>query len=299
MISLSIVICTYDRVDILYDCIASIYKSIGDRYQDQCEVIIVNNHPDSQESLLEVLSPFVSLKIITESSPGLSMARNAGIRQAKNPWIAFIDDDALVPEDYISRAMDIIEYESYDCFGGHIKSWWKYPRPRWLDDSFGSKPALRTQRDILQNEEYNWGSNIVIKKAALDDIGGFPTHIGMKGKKIGYAAENIVQDQLRAKGYTIGYDPKLSIDHLVLPAKLKLSWHIRSAYATARDGREVFPDDYTLLGYLKTIRRIIAAPVKGLFKLTKTGYFWENWVLESLKPWAQLVGKMRSNLMRM
>ena len=294
MTSLTLLICTYNRVEILSDCLKSVVDGISKGGFDQVEVLVVNNHKSSLSQVTEVINSFNwPINIIQEDTVGLSNARNTGIAQAKGSWIGFVDDDALISTSYLTTALDIIREDSYDCFGGHINSWWKYPRPRWLSPNFGSKPFLREKRESLSSKEYNWGSNIFIKKSALNDIGGFPAYIGMKGNKIGYAAENIVQDQLRAQGFLIGYDPKLSIYHLVLPAKLKLSWHIRSAYATARDGREVFPDDYTLSGYLKTVRRIIAAPVKGLFKLTQTGYHWENWVLDTVTPWAQLVGKVR------
>ena len=295
MTSLTLLICTYNRVELLADCLKSVVESISKGGLDQVEVLIVNNHESSLSQVTEVINLLNwPISIIQEDIAGLSHARNTGIAHVKDAWIGFVDDDALISPSYLTTALDIIRENKYDCFGGHIKSWWKYPRPRWLSPDFGSKPILRAKRDSINSEEYNWGSNIFIKKAALNDIGGFPTYIGMKGNKIGYAAENIVQDQLRARGYLIGYDPKLSINHLVLPAKLKLLWHIRSAYATARDGREVFPDDYTLSGFLKTTKRIIAAPFKGLFSLTQTEYYWENWVLDAVIPWAQLIGKINT-----
>ena len=74
------------------------------------------------------------------------------------------------------------------------------------------------------------------------------------------------------------------IANLALPTNLILLEHVRSAYATARDRRKVFPADYTIKGYLKTVRRMIAAPMKSLFKLTQKGYYWENWVLDSVTP---------------
>ena len=296
MIKLSLIICTYDRVELLKDCISSILRSISTVESNTCEVIVVSNHVGSHDQLVNELTPFEEVRIVYESTPGLSMARNTGILKANGLWIGFLDDDAIIPEAFIGRALGVIDNQPFDCFGGGIDSWWKYPKPRWMSDTYGSKPPLRDDVGGLNVDQYNWGSNIFIRSEAINQIGGFPTYIGMKGKHIGYAAENIVQDNLRDHGFQIGYDPQLSIQHLVGQQKLSLSWQIKAAYATARDGYSIFPDDYTFQGISKTIRRIIAAPIKGLFRLTEPEYFWENWLLDTCSPWAQLFGKVRAHL---
>ncbi len=289
---LSILVCTYNRLDILGDCLRSIQKQ--DYEERKVEVIVVNNYPSDNQRIEVLLKEFPSFRLIYQPSPGLSKARNIGIANSLGRWIGFIDDDAILPAGFIEKALEIIEEDKFDCFGGGIASWWRYGRPRWLSEDYGSKPKILTHRGQLINQQFNWGSNIFIRKVALDDVGGFPENIGMKGNKIGYAAENLVQIKLRAKGYILGFDPTLEVDHLVNKHKLRLKWHIKSAYATARDGRDVYPIDYTLSGYCKTLRRLIAAPIKGIFQLASTNYYWENWILDTCIPWAQLLGKLRS-----
>ena len=292
MIKLSLIICTYDRVELLKSCISSIFQALESISAGLCEVIVVNNHPDSHTALLSALAQYKDVKIIIEPTAGLSVARNTGIKHATGHWLGFLDDDAIVPQGFVGRAIEVIDHHEFDCFGGGIESWWKYPKPRWMSATYGSKPPLRTDVGSLKPNEYNWGSNILIKSDALASIGGFPNYIGMKGKHIGYAAENIVQDKMRASGYLIGYDPNLSILHLVGQAKLSLSWQIRAAYATARDGYTTYPQDYNAKGLIKTCRRIVAAPFKSLVLLGQSEYYWENWVLDTVIPWAQLLGKL-------
>jgi len=163
------------------------------------------------------------------------------------------------------------------------------------DEEYGSKPQLKNHAGII-NEGYNWGSNIIIKRSALVHVGGFPAYIGMKGHHLGYAAENIVQMKLRDKGYSIGYDPDLYIEHVVMAPKLKLSWHLKSAYATGRDGRTVFPDQYSAIGMIRSFKNCFSRPVKALwYLLIKKDYYWENAFLESAKPWYLFGGKVFSN----
>ena len=144
-------------------------------------------------------------------------------------------------------------------------------------------------------QKHNWGSNIIIRKSSLLAIGNFPTEIGMRGDKLGYAAENIVQDRLRQDGYSIGYDPDLHVDHVVMSQKLKLKWHLKSTYATGRDGKTVYPDQYGIVGMALSFKNCISRPLKSIiFFLTKKEYYWEQVYLESVKPYYLLAGKVRS-----
>jgi len=293
-VSLDVVVCTYQREDILVECVEKLLSQHTDDTQITYRVIIVNNAPEafSHETLL--LEKYNRIDIIHEKKPGLSIARNKGIAFANGDWIAFLDDDALVPDDYIQKISSIIHEESWQCFGGHITSWWKYGRPAWLAEDFGSKPFISDHR-ISLSQKYNWGSNIIIKRSCLEEIGLFPTDIGMKGKTLGYAAENIVQDKLRALEYTIGYDPDLTIEHLVLPQKLKLRWHISSAYATGRDGKQVYQDQYGLGGFLKSFKNCISRPIKALgYWVANPSTHPKTILLKVVQPYALLAGKLVS-----
>ena len=291
-VDLAIVICTYNREDLLLDCIDSFAKQ--EQVLNNWIIIVVNNYDKAFSSKTTQFLRSNNCTTIHEPLPGLSKARNAGFKESKAAWLGFVDDDAKVPSNFISKAFANIEQGTFDCFGGAIISWWKYGRPRWLNDSFGSKPKLSKTRITLE-EGYNWGSNFFIKRNALLKIGGFPERIGMQGDHIGYAAENIVQIALRENDYVIGYDPNLILQHVVMPHKLKLSWHVKAAYAEGRDAHEVFPDQYRTKGILTSIKKCIIQPIKGLYKLfTQKNFYWENFMLSSFVPFANLAGKFRS-----
>ncbi len=290
---LDIVICTYQREELLLDCISAL--DIQSIYPHDWGVVVVNNASATLSSkTLDTLSQHDYITVVNETSAGLSNARNCGIANSKARWLAFLDDDAKAPVDYIDQIFKIIKEESWDCFGGHIRSWWRYGKPRWLSDDYGSKPFLSKDR-INLTQKHNWGSNIIIRKSSLDAIGHFPTEIGMRGYKLGYAAENIVQDRIREKGLSIGYDPNLYIDHVVMAHKLKLQWHLKSAYATGRDGKKVYPDQYGLKGMLLSFKNCISRPLKSLmFLVTHKEFYWEQAYLESVKPYYLMAGKIRS-----
>lgn len=268
--------------------------------QSDCELIIVDNSASDEHhnDLVEILSEYISrIRIIREDKVGLSYARNTGLRNAQGDWVALVDDDALLGSGYTDRALATIHGGAYDCFGGHIESWWRYGRPRWLADDYGSKPLMGSTMRRLEQDEYVWGSNILINRAAVLEVGGFPEGVGMSGDQIGYSAENIIQDKLRSADKVIGYDPDLVVQHLVNKPKLRLSWHLKSAYATGRDGRTVFAGQYGMSGMLRSLKTALIAPIKSLVKwITQSDYYWENFILDTLKPAALLIGKIRSIL---
>ena len=116
MIKLSLIICTYDRVELLKSCISSIFQALESISAGLCEVIVVNNHPDSHTALLSALAQYKDVKIIIEPTAGLSVARNTGIKHATGHWLGFLDDDAIVPQNFIGRAIQIIDLHDFDCF---------------------------------------------------------------------------------------------------------------------------------------------------------------------------------------
>lgn len=291
--TLAIVICTYNRNELLEQCLDSLL--LQNSVDKAWSVIVVNNHPTPlPQNICYMIDQFQDGQKMDVLQAGLSIARNAAINRTDSQWLAFLDDDARVPDDYIAKVFSIIKEADFDCFGGGIRSWWYYGRPKWLDENYGSKPDLRSSKGLI-NEGYNWGSNIVIKKSALVNVDGFPEYIGMKGDHIGYSAENIVQINLRKQGYRIGYDPDLYINHVVAKPKLKLAWHISAAYATGRDGKSVFPEQYGIIGMLKSAKQCVTRPVKGFYKwITNRNYPFQKLYLDFLIPLALLLGKGRS-----
>ena len=263
-------------------------------------ILIVNNHPDPvlRENIASLCHEVSHCTVIQEASPGLSRARNTGYGQANTVWIGYIDDDCIVPEDFVEKALSIIDQDRFDCFGGHIASWWLYDRPKWLPRDFGSKPKLTIDISTIE-EGYNWGGNMFFKKSALAVVNGFDEDVGMNAGKIGYSAENRVQQRLRQSGFTIGYDPNLEVQHLVGKHKLNPKWHLKAAFAEGRDARNVFPEQYTFSYLAKEGLRIPITWFRSLVSFySRRDYYWQNLYIDCCKPFYRLSGKLSSFLMR-
>lgn len=295
-LTLSVVICTYNRPDFVAGCIRSIQNQKENNLD--FEILIVNNSRDREthKQLAKLVNQCKECSLHLELNPGLSIARNYGYKVSKGKWVFFIDDDAFIHEELFLRAKKYFNSTEYAAFGGQILSHWEQSCPKWLSPSFGSKPLLSNEA-ITLDTGYLWGSNLFVRRSLLETVNGFKPAIGMKGTKPGYGAENALQDDLRRAGQTILYDPGLIVYHHVLPEKYTIWWHIRYAYFQERDGAAFFQENYTLKAFLRIFKRILVNPPIGFYKLAMTrSYYIENLLLDVFTPWSRLLGKLRAIL---
>lgn len=108
----SVVIPTYNRARTIGKAIDSV---LAQSFQD-LEVIVVDD--GSQDDTSEVLSRFGSrIRLIRQENCGVSAARNAGIREARGKWIAFLDSDDEWRPEKLARQMDCLKkYSTKVCF---------------------------------------------------------------------------------------------------------------------------------------------------------------------------------------
>ncbi|HVL69024.1 MAG TPA: glycosyltransferase [Vicinamibacterales bacterium] len=100
--TVSIVVPTCDRPEDLRRCLESL---IAQRTRHQVEVIVVDNRPSSGTAR-SVAADFPSVRLVEERRPGLSFARNAGIRHATGEIIVATDDDVVAPATWIEKLVE-------------------------------------------------------------------------------------------------------------------------------------------------------------------------------------------------
>ncbi|MCC2098066.1 MAG: glycosyltransferase family 2 protein [Hyphomicrobiales bacterium] len=91
------------------------------------EIIVVDNSQDANaRPLVEELaiSPSAHHPIvyISEPQPGISTARNAGVRAAKGQWIAFLDDDEEAEQDWAAELVRIARTSGADAVFGPVNA---------------------------------------------------------------------------------------------------------------------------------------------------------------------------------
>lgn len=117
-LSISVVIVTRNRAELLKDTLASITRQ--SRQPD--EVIVVDN--DSKDNTKEAALNFsdrLNIKYIYEPTRGIPHARNAGIRNATGDIIASIDDDCVADENWLKYIeIPFIKDPNLGVVGGEV-----------------------------------------------------------------------------------------------------------------------------------------------------------------------------------
>ncbi|MEM9830574.1 MAG: glycosyltransferase family 2 protein [Bacteroidota bacterium] len=292
---ITIIICTYNRANILSDCLQSLVEQTCD--PSLFEVLIVDNNSTDETPQIarQYTEQYTHFQLVKEELQGLSHARNQGYQEANTPWVSYVDDDAKAYPNYAERAIWTIQNFDFDCFGGTYYAWHKYGKPSWLPDNYGTKSLIQEEVGIME-KGFASGGVIVFKKSVLEALGGFPTHLGMTGNKISYGEEIYLQTQMRSQGYILGFDPELKIDHLVAKYKLKLWWHVKSSFRKGETSWETFEHSVknkklTYIGKkaLYTLRDNIKSHTP---RLTKTSYSWQHWVMDVINPLAKELGRL-------
>jgi len=97
---ISIVVCTYNRKNLLKECLTSIY--LQDYPKSRFEIIVVDGgSTDGTKELCR--EEFPSVRLVIESKGELAHARNRGAELASGSIVAFTDDDCIVDKDWVKN----------------------------------------------------------------------------------------------------------------------------------------------------------------------------------------------------
>jgi GT2 family glycosyltransferase len=215
---ISLVICTRDRPETLRTCLQSLAK----QRSSPGEVIVVDN------SALASAKPICALVsgviYVHEPRPGLSRARNAGVRAATGQIIAFTDDDVEPHPGWLAEVARAFERHAVDCVTGLIL-------PANLDTvaqrsfqfamgGFGSNvvPVMFDGRffaETLPHGAHVWrigaGANMAFQRSAFERAGLFDERLGAGAS--GCSEDSEFWYRLLALGGSCLYEPRAVVSH--------------------------------------------------------------------------------------
>lgn len=191
--TLTVVICTRNRPDSIRATLDSI---LACRYPtERWDVVVVDNASEADASVglvaSEIDSP-VPVKVVHEPVPGLSNARNCGLRQAEGEIVVFADDDVEVDRDWPAvLAMPFrLDRRVGATSGMTLPGILETPVQRWTEGFGGrSKPiaALRFDLDDPPADrplfpftvgDLGAGRNMAFRRDLLVALGGFDPALG-------------------------------------------------------------------------------------------------------------------------
>lgn len=302
---ISIVICTYNREDSLAETLESLRsQTVPSR---DFEILVVdNNSPDGTRSVVERFAASgLPVEHRLEPSQGLNFARNAGLRAAAADWVMYLDDDVRAHPDLVERAFETIDTQDFDCFGGFCLPWFKFGRPRWLHERYVINQIDPDIGTGILCDGFAMGALVCFRKAVLEELGGFAVEharfVGMNKDKIAYGDETMLQVRMRERGFLVGFEPRMKVDHLVQRNRLAATWFLKVRFAKGRDSWDTFGVEPTPIRLLKRAVSVVAAPLASLPGnlrrfVTEREYRPTNLLLDTLLPVARYLGEIHGGL---
>lgn len=292
--TISIIICTRNRGDILRHCLQSIVDN-GDA-PIPYEVVVVDNGSidDTPQVVREFEDIIQPLKYIHEAEVGLSQARNRGAREASSDWLFYLDDDAKLRHLTLGEFCKMVVDHPYKLFSGIFKPWYQTKPPKWMKDRLVSY-ILKGKEGIRSiGEDYVSGGVMGVEKQTLQDLGMFNIHLGMTGDIMGYGEETDLQFRAERRGLAVGINTDLVIDHLVGAHKYKADWHIRSVKSKAKSAFYIDPQNKRF-NWLSIVSGMLERGTKNVIRSTfklvvDKDYFMTNWYIDNLSPLAGYLG---------
>jgi glycosyltransferase involved in cell wall biosynthesis len=117
---ISVVICTYNpRESYLNRTLAALYNQTLPK--TEWELIIVDNNSCGKISDKLDPSRYDNIKVVIEKQVGIAHARIRGMKEAKSDLLLFVDDDNVLEEKYLEKALQIAyDFPQMGVFGGQL-----------------------------------------------------------------------------------------------------------------------------------------------------------------------------------
>lgn len=245
MSDISIIVCTYNRSEILKQTLNALQKQV---FRDRFEILVIDNNSTDQTK--EMVAEFSSqsrwlVHYIFESKQGLSYARNRGIQESKSELLAFIDDDTVPDPNWVQSIRNGFDRYQADCVGGPVFPIWPSEAPLraiFNDGISGPFGLLDRGKKVIKTRQYisNFllGGNIAFRRSVFDEVGLFRTDLGRTATNLsGGEDSNMIQRALKAEKLAV-YLPKALVRHQISPERMEppywRKWHFDMGRSTAK-----------------------------------------------------------------
>jgi glycosyltransferase involved in cell wall biosynthesis len=178
---LSFVIPAYNEEAYVPDCLQSILPQIAGR--EGIEIIVVNNA--SSDRTREVALAFPGVRVVDETRKGLTFARQAGFEASSGELIANVDSDSRLTEGWVERVLAEFDTDpKLVALSGPLVYYDLAPNQRFSVKIFYliAYVIYLLNKYVLRAGSMVQGGNFVLKRTALEQIGGFDTAISFYGE---------------------------------------------------------------------------------------------------------------------
>lgn len=224
----TVAVCTRDRPNDLRRCLEALMKLPDDGQ----EFLVIDNCP-STDATRQLVMNYEHVRYVREDLPGLNIARNRALREARNEIVAFSDDDAMPDPNWLRGLLCNFENPLVFCVTGLTMPLELETDPQICFQRLGG--FERGFKHIVFDGIHNlplagWqvgaGVNMAIRRSAVELVGYFDERLDA-GMPTNSGGDSDYFNRILAAGYLIVYSPEA------------LNWHRhRSDWKALR--RQVF-----------------------------------------------------------
>jgi glycosyltransferase involved in cell wall biosynthesis len=179
---LSFVVPAYNEEAGLPACLRSIVAETRE-LGDAVEIIVVNNA--STDRTRETALGIPGVRVVDEPRKGLTFARQAGFLASSGELIANVDADGRLPPGWVAQVLKAFaQNPKLVCLSGPLVYYDMRADQRLVVRTFfwAAKLLYALNRYVLRKGSMVQGGNFILRRDALEKIGGFNTAIAFYGE---------------------------------------------------------------------------------------------------------------------
>lgn len=239
-LKVTVVLCTFNRCQFLEKVLQSLSMLVLPDSVDWEVVVVDNNSSDQTRVLVEDFCRRYPerLRYVFEPQPGLSHARNAGIREARGDIIAFTDDDVLIPPTWLQALTAGLRDGQWAGAGGRILPEQTFVPPSWLRGenkyALAPLPVFDLGPDAERLFEPPFGANMAFRKEMFIKYGHFRTDLGRSPGNLMSNEDTEFGHRLLSGGEQLRYEPAATIYHPISENRLQKKYFLAWWYDKGR-----------------------------------------------------------------
>lgn len=232
---ISVVVCTYNRGDILGETLES-YAAMAAASPVRAELLIIDNNSSDGTGRIarEYVEGRAEARYIFEATPGLSHARNTGIRESHGDIIAFADDDVFFEPGWLDALVRAFgAWPEAGCVGGKTLPHFETGTPPWLHETLLYMYGTTNSGDAetwMDYPKHPFGVNMAFRREVFQRIGLFDPRLGRIGDSLLSGEESDIFRRVHEAGFRTRYVPDAVLRHRIPASRTDPDWVLRRSY---------------------------------------------------------------------
>ena len=236
---MDIIICTYNNAKLLDRALTAIsLQKVPENYYWNV-LVIDNNCTDETAAIVEkhiTSQKIPGLRRILEKRQGLTYARICGIKNTTSEWIAFVDDDCLLSEDWVEKAINFASsHPGSGAFGGKVVLDWEItPSPILSKHSVAFAACNRGEnaKQLYRQNFHIPGAGIVIRRTALEKSCWLDKQFltDREGDKLTAGGDSEIVLRILNADYELWYTPDCVLHHFIPARRISEAYLVDVTY---------------------------------------------------------------------